>query len=527
MSEFNFNIKGPSESVFKVPTLPSRYRKTCNNTQSTYNNESTENTYNVFKKVEERFEVLKKICPPEDVTKILNETVDRLTAACYEKMADQLLRPGNSQAYSSGGSSVYSVNTRQSVLVPSVSNYGTLIPNVQVPDRPSNSTSDQLPRTISHVEREEPAAGLFIPIRSGKPNPPASQSKRTSKKQSSEIKELEVLPSEDESDSLSVFFGKGKGRNTTKQSTTVRPKQSDRSKKPAKSHDLSVTLQRIEVSNENESAIDSSRKRKASQNDEVPSRKKSPVVVEKELRPSPDTTTSNIVARKPAKPASDDTLRRSNRNISVLSTKKQESAAKSKENKENREKPRTTTVKPKENKNTKPKNQKAKAAPVVEKGMQSDLTRHYSYESMILVTDAESNTNEEQEVFDDGSFFGDVSSIVGADSLVLTNTIAKNITKHSAGNSGNRTDMQTHFFSPFANIRSTSGVSAISTPLSKTLTKHVLGKRLKKPNVVAELKNAQARKPKKANLKAADVVPIPENVSESSESDPEVSDFSD
>lgn len=64
MSEFNFNIKGPSESVFKVPTLPSRYRKTCNNTQSTYNNESTENTYNVFKKVEERFEVLKKICPP-------------------------------------------------------------------------------------------------------------------------------------------------------------------------------------------------------------------------------------------------------------------------------------------------------------------------------------------------------------------------------------------------------------------------------------------------------------------------------
>lgn len=38
---------------------------------------------------------------------------------------------------------------------------------------------------------------------------------------------------------------------------------------------------------------------------------------------------------------------------------------------------------------------------------------------MILVTDAESNTNEEQEVFDDGSFFGDVSSIVGADSLVV------------------------------------------------------------------------------------------------------------
>lgn len=82
-------------------------------------------------------------------------------------------------------------------------------------------------------------------------------------------------------------------------------KQSDQSKKPTKSHDLSITLKRIPVSNENESAgaADPSRKRKASQNDVVPSTKKSPVAVEKESRPSPDTTTSNIIARKPAKDA--------------------------------------------------------------------------------------------------------------------------------------------------------------------------------------------------------------------------------
>lgn len=94
----------------------------------------------------------------------------------------------------------------------------------------------------------------------------------------------------------------------TKLKFPIGSKPSDQSKRTTKSHDLSVTLQRIKVSKEAESAgkADPSRKRKASQTDEGPSGKKSPVAAEKERRPSPDTTTSNITTRKPAKAASDE-----------------------------------------------------------------------------------------------------------------------------------------------------------------------------------------------------------------------------
>lgn len=49
--------------------------------------------------------------------------------------------------------------------------------------------------------------------------------------------------------------------------------------------------------------------------------------------------------------------------------------------------------------------------------------------------------------------------------------------------------------------------------------RNVLGKRLKKPNAIAEFKNAQKRKPRKANPVVTDVAPVPESSSESSESE--------
>lgn len=129
----------------------------------------------------------------------------------------------------------------------------------------------------------------------------------------------------------------------------------------------------------------------------------------------------------------------------------------------------------------------------------------------------------------------------------------------------NGNEMPSHFFSPFANVRSTSGFSAISTPLSKSTAKYVnsfyiilfiisisgnvlfffltqngtyslisscfhfrnvLGKRLKKPSVAAELKDRLKPRKKTNDTLKVDIRPISE-VTAVTESDCEASDFSD
>ncbi len=63
-----------SESVFKIPTVPTRHRRqNGNNTRSTYihyvemSTPRTEIVHNNIKKIEEQFEVIKKICQPVSI----------------------------------------------------------------------------------------------------------------------------------------------------------------------------------------------------------------------------------------------------------------------------------------------------------------------------------------------------------------------------------------------------------------------------------------------------------------------------
>lgn len=51
---------------FKAP-YPPRRATNQNNTRSTFNNGVLSDTYNDFKQVEERYQVLKKICPPVNI----------------------------------------------------------------------------------------------------------------------------------------------------------------------------------------------------------------------------------------------------------------------------------------------------------------------------------------------------------------------------------------------------------------------------------------------------------------------------
>ncbi|XP_065201558.1 uncharacterized protein LOC135832315 isoform X3 [Planococcus citri] len=119
----------------------------------------------------------------------------------------------------------------------------------------------------------------------------------------------------------------------------------------------------------------------------------------------------------------------------------------------------------------------------------------------------------------DQEMFGDFSTIIN-DTIHMRdspNNVLKNVTKVST----NKNDQPSHIFSPFSNIRSTSGVSAISTPLSKTLPKTLINKRLKKPDVASEFKSAKPRPVKR--IVQNDVV----RLDASQESEYGTSDFSD
>ncbi|XP_065201557.1 uncharacterized protein LOC135832315 isoform X2 [Planococcus citri] len=481
----NSNVTGMSTNKngeFKVPFPPRSVTQTlCSNSRQPQQNQEG-SALKCLQPIAEKFEVFDKlgIVPQDVVEKMTSEFCQKLNAVCMENLAQLIRQPNQNSAPSvinDNGSVLHSIISQAHVGQPSVRSC------ICQGSTCGSEIGYSVPKGI--IVKEPPPALGPIPERPER----------------SKQKAAPVLPPNDENnDSIVSFFKKNQSQNTKVGRKKFAPSV--------------VTTNAVEktASNARTSRINT-----------LP-RSQSATRPKGNAARSTEQRTRSVVPNYSEATTDDSELMNSALKSKVAVVINHVSEAKLTKNNVRNKRQADSSVEPKKNKRVKNSskqdddinaNDNSKTKRVSKK--QSETKENQP------VASVQAEANEDRNIcgYDqtDQEMFGDFSTIIN-DTIHMRdspNNVLKNVTKVST----NKNDQPSHIFSPFSNIRSTSGVSAISTPLSKTLPKTLINKRLKKPDVASEFKSAKPRPVKR--IVQNDVV----RLDASQESEYGTSDFSD